>query len=178
MSPEARERSFDELARGLASGRLSRRKALKLMGAALVGGALASLPGAAWAARGGGGGKSACAHYCQSLFPGDDAAQGRCTSQGTKRTGPCFACGGPGNPGPTCGPNQGLNTTLCQCMPANLSFCTCETENGVSVNGGCFAIDCEALNQSCSDNCTAQGGTVTAFSCSPNNPACFTGGGD
>jgi hypothetical protein len=38
----AREASpFDELARGLASGELSRRKALKLMGAALVGGTLA-----------------------------------------------------------------------------------------------------------------------------------------
>jgi hypothetical protein len=43
MSPEARERSFDELARGLASGTLSRGRALKLMGAALVGGTLASL---------------------------------------------------------------------------------------------------------------------------------------
>jgi hypothetical protein len=43
MSPEARERSFDELARGLASGNLSRAKALKLMGAALVGGTLSSL---------------------------------------------------------------------------------------------------------------------------------------
>jgi hypothetical protein len=43
MSPEARERSFDELARGLASGDISRRRALRLMGAALVGGALASL---------------------------------------------------------------------------------------------------------------------------------------
>jgi hypothetical protein len=43
MSPEARERSFDELARGLASGSVSRRRALRLMGAALVGGTLASL---------------------------------------------------------------------------------------------------------------------------------------
>ena len=37
MSPEARERSFDELARELASGSLSRGKALRMMGAALVG---------------------------------------------------------------------------------------------------------------------------------------------
>jgi hypothetical protein len=50
MSPEARESSFDELARGLASGSLTRGKALRLMGAALVGGALASIPGLAWAA--------------------------------------------------------------------------------------------------------------------------------
>jgi hypothetical protein len=50
MSPEARERSFDELASGLASGTLSRGKALRLMGAAVVGGLLASLPGIAQAA--------------------------------------------------------------------------------------------------------------------------------
>jgi hypothetical protein len=43
MTGEARERSFDELARGLASGSISRGKALRLMGAALVGGALASV---------------------------------------------------------------------------------------------------------------------------------------
>src|SRR5918994_2457620 len=49
MSPEARDHSFDELTRGLASGTLSRGKALKLMGATLVGGALASIPGIAWA---------------------------------------------------------------------------------------------------------------------------------
>src|SRR5919112_3885227 len=44
MSPEARERSFDELARGLASGEVSRAKALRLMGAAVVGGVVASVP--------------------------------------------------------------------------------------------------------------------------------------
>jgi hypothetical protein len=43
MSPEARERSFDSLATGLASGSISRGRALKLMGAALVGSTLASL---------------------------------------------------------------------------------------------------------------------------------------
>jgi hypothetical protein len=43
MSPEARERSFDALATGLASGSISRGRALKLMGAALVGSTLASL---------------------------------------------------------------------------------------------------------------------------------------
>ena len=41
--------SFDELASGLASGTLSRGKALKLMGAALLGGTLASIPGIAMA---------------------------------------------------------------------------------------------------------------------------------
>ena len=49
-SPEARERSFDELAIGLSSGSLSRGKALRLMGAALIGGTLASIPGVVEAA--------------------------------------------------------------------------------------------------------------------------------
>jgi hypothetical protein len=43
MSQETTNRSFDELARGLASGSISRGKALRLMGAALVGGTLSSL---------------------------------------------------------------------------------------------------------------------------------------
>ena len=43
-----REGSFNELAKELASVDCSRGKALRIMGAALVGGALASLPGAAW----------------------------------------------------------------------------------------------------------------------------------
>jgi hypothetical protein len=41
--------SFDELAKGLATGAISRRKALRWMGGTLVGAALASLPGVAWA---------------------------------------------------------------------------------------------------------------------------------
>jgi hypothetical protein len=41
--------SFDELARGLASGTVSRRGALKLVGGALLGGVLASIPGLGWA---------------------------------------------------------------------------------------------------------------------------------
>jgi hypothetical protein len=43
VSQETTNRSFDELARELASGTLSRGRMLRLMGAALVGGALASL---------------------------------------------------------------------------------------------------------------------------------------
>jgi hypothetical protein len=35
MTQEARERSFDELAKGLATGTVSRRKVLTMMGAAL-----------------------------------------------------------------------------------------------------------------------------------------------
>jgi hypothetical protein len=43
VSQETANRSFDELASGLASGSISRGRALKLMGAALLGGTLGSL---------------------------------------------------------------------------------------------------------------------------------------
>jgi len=42
VSQETANRTFDELTRGLASGTLSRSKALKLMGAAILGGTLAA----------------------------------------------------------------------------------------------------------------------------------------
>jgi hypothetical protein len=51
MSPEEngqyqpRDHSFDELAKGLANRSLSRRYALKWVGAAVMGGLLASIPG-------------------------------------------------------------------------------------------------------------------------------------
>jgi hypothetical protein len=41
--------SFDELTKGLATGAVSRGKALRWMGGALVGAALAAIPGVAWA---------------------------------------------------------------------------------------------------------------------------------
>jgi len=44
-----REHSFDNLARGLANGTLSRKRALKMLGGGLLGGMLASVPGLAWA---------------------------------------------------------------------------------------------------------------------------------
>jgi hypothetical protein len=51
MSEGSRASSFDALARGLASGDFSRRDALRLLGAALLGGALSSMPGVAQAAQ-------------------------------------------------------------------------------------------------------------------------------
>jgi len=74
MSPEPRDHSFDELTRGLASGTLSRGKALRLMGAALVGGALASIPGIAGAKPKPAGAKCKHDHQC---------ASGTCSSTGT-----------------------------------------------------------------------------------------------
>ena len=49
MATQTTERSLDELAKGLATGTLSRGKAIRWMGGALLGAALASVPGMAWA---------------------------------------------------------------------------------------------------------------------------------
>jgi hypothetical protein len=49
MSLQPTNQSLDELAKGLATGTVSRGKAIRWMGGALLGAALASLPGVAWA---------------------------------------------------------------------------------------------------------------------------------
>jgi len=49
MATQTTERFLDDLAKGLASDTLSRGKAIRWMGGALLGAALASVPGVAWA---------------------------------------------------------------------------------------------------------------------------------
>ena len=165
MSRETRESSFDELARGLASGNLTRGKALRLMGAALVGGALASFPGTAWAAKGGGGGgKSSCAKYCNTLYPGDTAAQETCTSQGAKGTGPCFACGGPGKPAPTCTTNETLNTTTCQCEAVTSSCIPFTSCGGADCGRGTCLANASGTGSTCAQLFAGVGGCVPAGS--------------
>jgi hypothetical protein len=86
------ERSFDELARGLASGTLSRGKALRLMGAALVGGALASLPGAAWADDRCSQGQTRCGDRCVNLQTNErhcGSCRNRCGPNQTCCNGRC-----------------------------------------------------------------------------------------
>src|SRR4051794_16549667 len=78
MSPEAREHSFDDLARELASGSLSRRKALKLMGAALIGGTLGSLSMHEAAAD-----PPGCTHNGKPCKRDKQCCSGTCSSHGT-----------------------------------------------------------------------------------------------
>ena len=166
------EPSFDELARGLAVGTVSRRKALRLVGAALVGGALASLPGAAWAARGG---NSACAKYCSTLFTEGTAAHEECVSQGTRGTGPCFACGGPGNPAPTCGINQTLNTTTCRCEgPVCPAGSTIGTPCGTCLDGAPRNCFCNRRAEDNSPVCTSPISPVTDCSDCSEGEICLS----
>jgi hypothetical protein len=80
---------FDDVAKGLASGTVSRGEALRWMGGALVGAALASVPRVAWAANDG---NSACAHFCTQIFP-PGPQRGECISAAARGEGLCFECG-------------------------------------------------------------------------------------
>jgi hypothetical protein len=72
-----RERSFDAIARGLANGSISRRRALRLLGGALVGGAVASIPGVGWLAGSNGEAQAA---------PGDAPGGSTCSNSGQSCT--------------------------------------------------------------------------------------------
>jgi hypothetical protein len=129
--PESRytqtEGSLDELAKGLASGTLSRRKALRMLGAALVGGALASFPGVAWAAKPAGcpSGKKCGKNCCPDTTfvcsqgkcacpTGQAACGGQCVPLTTNQN--CGSCGNACSGGKTC---QG---GVCAC-PQGLTDC-------------------------------------------------------
>jgi Stigma-specific protein, Stig1 len=89
----AREESFfDELARGLADGSVTRGKALRLMGGALVGAALASVPGVAWANDRCPEGQSRCNDRCVNLQRSErhcGSCRNRCGSEQTCCGGRC-----------------------------------------------------------------------------------------
>ena len=134
MSPEARERSFDELARGLASGELSRRKALRLMGAALVGGALGSLGIGAAAA------DDECKPVNAKCRKNHQCCSGNCSKSGTSRFGTC-----------ACQENGGSCANNSQCCSGNCASGTCAA--ACTSNGGfCFSDDSECCSGNCSNS--------------------------
>jgi hypothetical protein len=146
------ETSFDELAKGLANGTISRRQALRWMGGALVGGVLASIPGVALAQAGG---NSACDEFCHANFSGREA--GKCTSAGAHGTGPCYTCTPGIGPGPNfvppeCPAGAEFNPTTCQC-----EF---QCGPGVDCASGTFTICGEETGQFCTCIDRLEGGTV------------------
>jgi hypothetical protein len=89
----AREESiFDDLARGLADGSVTRGKAIRLMGGALVGAALASVPGVAWANDRCSQGQTRCGDRCVNLNTNErhcGSCRNRCSSKQTCCGGRC-----------------------------------------------------------------------------------------
>ena len=169
MPRETRERSFDELAKGLVTGTVSRRKALRMFSAALVGGTLASIPGIAWAVK--------------PVCPSGVKCKGECCPEGatcvkgtgggctcptgqTACNGTCvdtntdpFNCGGCGN---QCGQGQppccieGTCVGFAQADPSQGDLCVCAGGgDGCSplVNMG-FDVTCCADN-TCREICPA-----------------------
>jgi len=129
MSPEARERSFDELARGLANGSISRRRALRLMGAALVGGTLGSLGGVAAA-------DEECKSLTKKCRKDEQCCSGNCSKSGTSRFGTC-----------ACQENGGSCANNSQCCSGNCASGTC----AAACVGGCG--HCTQDSDCCSGIC-------------------------
>jgi hypothetical protein len=159
MSPEARERSFDELARGLASGDMSRRRALKLMGAALVGGTLASLGGVAAA-------DDECKPEGKKCRKDTQCCSGNCSKSGTSRSGTCVAgCTSNGSACSTSGDCCSGNCDSGFCVPPPTGphrvECFC---NDSAVIRLCSSIDCTTENrvEVCSPLCESHGGLRVA----------------
>jgi hypothetical protein len=171
-----RESSFDELAKELASGSLSRRKVLRLMGGVLVGSALASIPGIAWAKPKPIGAKCKDNLKCASGLcvdgvcgcpsdstpcgasccdsPEDLCCNGVCTNVVFDRNN-CGACGNRCAEGEDCcgGRCVPLNTT------ENCGCCGCGClEAEICVNGSC---QCPEPGQSvCANVCCPEGHCV------------------
>jgi hypothetical protein len=188
MARETSESSFDELARGLASGNLSRGKALRLAGGALLGVALASLPG------------TALAHDddCRS-FGRRCRRDSQCCSKNCVRRGDDKVCGCPegqrrcndrcvnlkrnenhcGSCSNRCA--EGEQCVEGMCAPACVSngvSCTADTDccSGLLCdNGQCATCrstggSCTTNGECCSGNCS--GGTCRPTGTGPNLVTC------
>ncbi len=152
--------SFDDLAKGLATGTLSRGKALRMVGAALVGVTLASIPGAAWAA-------------CKQPFS-KCTANTQCCSRRCIRNpkGSGKICGCPtgktlcpaGNQCVTC-TNTGevVNQTTCKCeCPSGQVVCNnacvsnvCDPTTGEVFNQATCKCECLSGKELCGGKCLA-----------------------
>jgi len=133
MATETTECSFDELTRGLASGTLSRGRALRLMGAAVVGGALASLGIGEAAAD-----PPGCKRNGKVCTKDKVCCSGNCEDGTCQPAGTQFTC--------ICGLTQTFQTcSSAPCDENGLSaVCTplCEQHGSVYTGGNCSNVPC------------------------------------
>jgi len=162
------EHSFDELARGLANGTVSRRRALRLLGGALLGGVLASIPGVALAQPEGRGGPPGGSQGCP--YPGQIRVfGGRCDCPSGQ-----VLCNNACVNGPFCGENEHFNSTTCRCEcidpEALCGDICCPTE--APCCGG--AVCCPSAQVCCGDACCAPGEECNAEGqcVTPASPTC------
>ena len=180
MSQQTSNQSFDELASGLARGTLSRGKALRLMGAALVGGTLGSL-GIREAAA-----DEICKAEGKKCRRNEQCCSENCSKSGTSRFGTCApAClpdlNIPGDvPSSPCTSDAECCSGNClsvfdrgqNCVGRNSVRCQCENSGGVSA---CSSVDCSdatARDQFCNQQCVAIFGAPGV----PGSNTCLTEG--
>jgi Cys-rich repeat protein len=179
--------SIDELAVGLASGTVSRGRALKLLGSALIGGLLASFPGVAGAAK--------CVPLGHKCVANIDCCARYCDKRGKVCTCPDGTTVCNKTCVPQCTAPQVLNSTTCQCeCPLNQVVCngacvsnqcgnnqvfnstTCQCEcmtNTVMCNGACVSNACGAGQQFNATTCQCEAAPST---CSGQAEPCLTPG--
>jgi hypothetical protein len=189
MSPVAGEHSFDELTRGMASGSISRGKALKLMGAALLGGTLASLgireagadpPGCKRNGKNCTRDKQCCSEKCDSstgkcapaCLP--NSISSTCTADSQCCSGICNttssgSCGPCRETGVSCTSASDCCSGHCAngCVPAQgvglVNFVQCFCNDGAVIQT-CSTIDCNTLGASsefCTTACASHGGRAS-----------------
>src|SRR5215212_11630558 len=147
MATQTTERSLDELAKGLASGTLSRGKAIRWMGGALLGAALASFPGVAWA------------HDCRRLGR-ECRRDSQCCSRNCVRRGADKVCGCP------------EGQTRCKDRCVNLQ--TNERHCGRCFNRCPEGQEC--VDGVCAGGCVPDGGACSGDThCCPDSFNCSSG---
>jgi hypothetical protein len=154
MTRPTTESSFDELARGLASGSISRGKALRLMGAALVGGTLTSfgIGGVALA-------DDRCKPTAKKCKKNKQCCSGNCSG------GTCAAC-----PSAQVLCNGSCVSTSCsEGQIFDPSSCACVAQ--------CIPefATCTADTQCCSGICSDFGGVLTCDDCRNPGGSCAAG---
>ena len=156
MSQESTNRSFDDLAKGLATGTLSRGKAIRWMGGALLGAALASVPGVAWAN-----------DDCRRLGR-ECRRDSQCCSRNCIRRGDDKVCG--------CPEGQSRCGDRCVNLKTNEHHCgscseRCAT-NQTCCNGNC--VNLQKNENHCSEcfNRCAEGEQCVNGVCSGGEPIC------
>jgi hypothetical protein len=151
------ESFFDDLARGLANGSISRGKALRLMGAALVGGTLGSLGGVAAA-------DDLCKPTGKKCRKDTQCCSGNCSKSGTSRFGTCAAA---------CTSNGGTCSSNTDCCSGNCPSGTCCGSNGVScsTSGECCSGNCvSGTCSACPSGMVPAGNGTCIRPCDPNTP--------
>jgi hypothetical protein len=177
------ENRFDALAKSLADS-VSRREAVRRLGAGLAGLVLASLGARPAAAQG----NRDCAHFCHSIFTGD--AAGHCSSDAAHGTGICYQCGPAapaGHPdlcsvagiGPTCCPSTAPNCCRGQCVDLASDTSNCGMcGNGCSgpTNGNGHAVCNQGTCDIVCDSGFNKSGNMCVPACIADGDQCTPGG--